>query len=785
MPSEAPTNARWKRLLSMNRAEILERSRQQIYKRVDLLRYRLHASPGVKFSHSASQPRFFFSSEQLPELTALLRQRMPEEVDRIITRAEKICAHRFDLLGYKDLDYGMKIDWHLDRVHGKRSPQKPWFQIRYLDFAEAGDVKVTWELNRHQHLVTLAKAYVISQDPRFVRELMAQWYDWTEQNPYPIGVNWASSLEVAFRALSWLWVKNLLAGSLPAQFENDLTKAFAISGRHIDRYLSTFFSPNTHLLGEGVGLFFLGVLCPELSSADKWRRLGWKIVLQESERQVFPDGVHFEQSAYYHVYALDFFLHAALLAARNDIQLPPNFERTIEKMLDALRLISQAGIVPSFGDDDGGRVFDGARNRSELLSDPLATGAVLFGRGDFKAAAGNLREETVWLVGTEGVSRFDEIASSVNAVRSAAIADSGLYVMASQQPEAAQLLIDAGPQGALAAGHGHADALSIQLSKSGHMFLLDPGTGEYVGSGSTRNDFRSTAAHNTLQVDGKSQSSPKGPFSWERPTKTLVQTWVQGPHFDLFAGSHDGYGSMVHRRWVFYRKPDFWLVRDLVEGAGKHRCDIHWHFAPGTVQGKGPSRVFVPATGSSGLAVIAPASGWEVKLSEGKWSPAYGLTEPAPVLQFSRDALLPVETATVLAPTQLGKGRGELTNIGKPDVSEASGYCYSLADGIHRMFFSHDAQWTLNDWSSDAEFLYVGEHRNSIAEVIFCNGSRVAFRGRPIVSASRRIESCELLRATGDVFSEQKDLITLHGWPEIGTPLNDRGREPVTTRSGS
>jgi hypothetical protein len=769
----------------MSGAEILERSRQQIDKRVDLLRYRLHAGPSVKISHGASQPRFFFSPEQLPELTALLRRRMPEEVDRIITRAGKICAHRFDLLGYKNLDYGMKIDWHLDRVHTKRSPQKPWYQIRYLEFAEAGDVKVTWELNRHQHLVTLAKAFVISKDKRFVRELTAQWYDWTEQNPYPLGVNWASSLEVAFRALSWLWVRHLLTGSLTTKFENDLTKALAVSGRHIERYLSTFFSPNTHLLGEGVGLFFLGVLCPELSSANRWRRLGWKIVLEESERQVFPDGMHFEQSAYYHVYALDFFLHAALLAARNDIQLPQHFERTLEKMLDALLLISQAGIVARFGDDDGGRVFDGTRNGGEHLLDPLATGAVLFGRSDFKTAAGNLREETVWLLGTEGVARFDEIASSANAVRSAALADSGLYVMASQQPEATQLLIDAGPQGAHSAGHGHAEALSIQLAKSGHMLLLDPGTGEYIGSGSTRKDFRGTDAHNTLQVDGQSQSAPLGPFSWDRLTKTVVQTWVQGQHFDLFAGSHDGYAPTVHRRWVFYRKPDFWLVRDLVEGAGKHRCDIHWHFAPGTVQGKGTSRVFVPAAGSSGLAVITPASGWEVKLSEGKWSPAYGQGEPAPVLQFSRDAVLPVETATVLVPTQTGKARGEVAEIGKPDESEASGYKYFRADETHRMFFSHAAQWSLDDWSSDAEFLYVGEHRNSITEIIFCNGSRVAFRGRPIVSAGRRIESCELIRATSEILSDQKDLITLHGWPEIGTPLSDRSPEPVTTRSGS
>ena len=62
---------------------------------------------------------------------------------------------------------GLEIDWHCDRVHGKRAPRKPWFRMKYLDFAEVGDSKVTWELNRHQHLVTLAKAYRLTGDQKF------------------------------------------------------------------------------------------------------------------------------------------------------------------------------------------------------------------------------------------------------------------------------------------------------------------------------------------------------------------------------------------------------------------------------------------------------------------------------------------------------------------------------------------------------------------------------------------------------------------------------------------
>src|SRR5205814_6089600 len=136
---------------------------------------------------------------------------------------------------------------------------KAWFEIDSLNFSEVGDHKIIWELNRHQHLVTLAKAWCVTGEQRYAAELTAQWYSWQKANPYPLGINWASSLEVGFRSLSWLWVRQLISGCgcLPASFETDLLAALQRNGRHIAKYLSTYFSPNTHLLGEAVALLFL------------------------------------------------------------------------------------------------------------------------------------------------------------------------------------------------------------------------------------------------------------------------------------------------------------------------------------------------------------------------------------------------------------------------------------------------------------------------------------------------------------------------------------------------
>ena len=421
------------RLAHMDRRELLGRSRQEMAKRADAVLASLGFDFAPAFIPSASiaPGRFFFAPASVKSVIELIRQRLPQQAEQIVRRADAICLHQFDLLGYEGLKYADPIDWHLDLVHGKQAPKKAFHKIRYLDFDQVGDCKVTWELNRHQHLVTLAKAYRLTENQRYTDEIFQQWRHWHGENHYAVGINWVSSLEVAFRSLSWIWMNQLLEGTpaLPAEFRKEWLRAQALNGRHIERYLSTYFSPNTHLLGEGVAMLFLGMLCPELSRAERWKSRGWEIVLQEARRQVQADGFHFERSIYYHVYAIDFFLQAVVLASLNELAVPNQFEKTLEKMLDALSLLGRAGAPPHLGDDDGGRLFDPRRNRSEHWLDPLATGAVLFHRGDFKAAAGELREETIWLLGEQGVAEWDRLQAQAPAMASAALPSAGFYLL--------------------------------------------------------------------------------------------------------------------------------------------------------------------------------------------------------------------------------------------------------------------------------------------------------------------------------------------------------------------
>src|SRR5260370_25770905 len=114
--------------------------------------------------------------------------------------------------------------------------------------------------------------------------------------PYPVGINWGSTLDVALRCYSCICVVQLLAGAAEcADFRAEMAPALAFHGHYIERYLSTYFSPTTHLLGEAVALFFLGTLYPQMPGAAHWKASGGKIVLREAERQMLPDGGYFWQ----------------------------------------------------------------------------------------------------------------------------------------------------------------------------------------------------------------------------------------------------------------------------------------------------------------------------------------------------------------------------------------------------------------------------------------------------------------------------------------------------------
>lgn len=742
---------------------------QQANKRLDRLAYTLgyDFSPGKSSPHPSGE--FFFGGAELPDRVACLKEYLPEEASEIENQARKLCQHRFNLLGYTDLDYGKEIDWHLDVVHGKRAPLKPWYMINFLDFDAVGDHKVTWELNRHQHLVTLGKAWALSRNSRYALELVDQWYSWRRANPYPLGINWASSLEVAFRSLSWIWVQNLVddAAPVPVAFRADLERALALNGRYIEKYLSIYFSPNTHLLGEAVALFFIGALYPGLPRARQWRDQGWRLILEAAERQVRPDGVYFEQALHYHVYALDFFLHARILAAKNKIAIPADFDAILEKMLDVVEALSQAGPAEGFGDDDGGRVFHPRRNQTEHMTDPLAIGAALYGRERIRASA-ELTEEAIWLLGHQATEAVK--GQSRPPLRSRAFPAGGVYVMAGAWPCPHQMVVDAGPQGIGRSGHGHADALSIRMAVDGRRLLTDPGTSVYISDSNDREEFRGTGAHNTVLIDGQDQAVPAGPFAWDAIPATQLEGWSSGEFFDFLRASHNGYRRLVdpviHHRSVFRGPDGICVVRDLSDGQGRHLIESFWHFGEDIqVAHEGPALIAGYGASPSRLGlVVAGSCDWQLETGSGFVSPAYGSKKPAAMARISGEVTLPAQSAVLIDLNSAARTLGQFSYSTDPETRNVDLYEYVTREALYRFFFSRgDGDWSAGEWTSDARFLYcvslLGPNRgDDLSEVVLVAGSFARRRGVDVVAGERMVEQWEWTAKRGKKAAQRSAL---------------------------
>ncbi len=627
---------------------------------------RLHRSfqPG---GTATVRPTFFPTPAFRAEIVRLMQSRFPLERRAIIDRADRALTGRFDLLGLQDVSFGEPIDWHLEPLTGRRAPLVHWSRVDYLNPAAVGDKKIIWELNRHSHFVTFGQAYWLTGDEKYAEAFVAQATAWMDANPPGRGINWASSLEVSFRAMAWLWAWHLLAGSaaLSPAFVLRLMKFLIAHGSHIETYLSRYFSPNTHLTGEALGLLYLGTALTELQRSSEWCDLGYRVLLEQMPVQVRADGVYFEQASYYHRYTADFYTHLVALARVRDVHLPDVVEERLKLMLDHLMWITRPdGTTPLTGDDDGGRLIHFAARAADDFRDTLATGAALFKRSDWKYVAGEAAVETLWLLGPRGLSHYDAIEPEPPRHHSRAFPDGGCYVLRDGwSPVAGYALIDGGPHGAGSCGHAHADALSLEFAADGFNWLIDPGTFTYTGDPQLRDQFRLTAAHNTVTVDDEPQSVPAGPFAWQQVAQSQVSEFIATGSIIYFEGSHNGYERLAdpvtHTRSVLFIKANratgqlpYLVVRDSFKARGRHRYALRYHF---------PVGVRARATGSS-VQAFAPrghrlnlnvhgAGQMLARIEQGEVSRAYAQRATAPVAVFEAEAVGPVEFVTVIVPS--------------------------------------------------------------------------------------------------------------------------------------
>ena len=684
-------------------------------------------------------PRFFPVFDNPAGAIGEFRKRWPKSVDKVLERADQICANHFDLLGFRRLSFGDPIDWRLEPLAGKSAPLVHWSRLNYLNADLFGDKKIVWELNRHQYFITLGQAYWLTNDERYAQTFAAHVNSWMDQNPPKLGVNWASSLEVAFRSISWLWALYFFKDSpaLTPQTFLRICKFLYVNARHLETYLSTYFSPNTHLTGEALGLFYLGTLLAEFKESSHWRNKGLQILLEQLPRHVQPDGVYFEQSSHYHRYTTDFYLHLRLLLSANQEPVPAELDQKLRLLLDHLMYITRPdGTTPLFGDDDGGRLMALSHPAANDFRATLSTGAAIFERSDYKFVAGEVAEDSLWLLGPAGVARLDNIAAVEPDTQSVAFPNGGYYVMRDGwSTESNYLLFDCGPHGTGNCGHAHADALSFELVFNGSTLLVDPGTYTYTRSKEMRDWFRSSLAHNTVTLDKESSSVANGPFSWNTIARSECLSWISEERFDYVAAAHDGFNRLsepaTHRRSILFIKDNYWVLRDQVESAGRHNLQAWFHLNPRAE----PLHIEENTARINKLLQITGfATNLELKQEHGWVSECYGEKVEAPVVAFTVLANGSKELVTFLLP--------EAARV--IEVEAKNGRAFEIdIDGRHDiLLLRNSAEVEAVRFRSDFDLTWLrfGQDNSTVLEeLIVINGHTVECEGRTLLTSTQRI----------------------------------------------
>ena len=541
-----------------------------------------------------------------------------------------------------EFDLTKPINWYFSESNSHtRWPAYHYSEINYRPGNPYGDVRINWELNRLQFLPAMAMS-----DENLAKTILL---DWLEKNPYLHGPAYIASMEVALRWFSIYWAICMFKQPLDTDLMRAIAGLAVGSGKFIESRLSTHSSAGNHLIIEAVGLFWLGKALESSRLGTQWILTARRILWQQIERQINPDGTNQEQSFWYLGFIQDALFHYLLLEDRKNI--PDHIRHRIEKSLEFTHEMTLPdGSFPDYGDRDDGFVFRLNRDHDESpFPGLLNTGAFFFNRPEwFNDCPGSVKRMNFW-AGDKAVQNAlnNKPLTPINLEKPQlkTYRDGGMTLM---QWSKGRMLFRHAPLGLENTyGHGHADALSLVFFWDNHPVLVDLGSGQYNGNQDIRNFFRSTIAHNTVEVGGTNQATILGPFMWQKSYRAELEESGIEPH--LFArANHNGYleeFSVIHTRKIEWLATHHLNISDSL--SGPHEIPIRGAFHLGPCRSVLEDKNMITADyGTFKFSIIFPAKflikiyfgskdpfmGWRSEVY-GKWEPIHSILYSSKIQQ--------------------------------------------------------------------------------------------------------------------------------------------------------
>ena len=592
----------------------------------------------------------------LPRLETIGRNKVdPAARERLLQVAEGILAGRWTVFGHNFTTAPAEPDWHRDVLTGIRSdPTLYCFSVPYRDPAQVGNVKTVWEPSRLHHVTVLAAAYRISHDARFARLAAEHLKSWWRGNPPLRGIQWLSGIELGMRLIAWVWTRRLLSDweGVEALFEGN--PDFLLQLHQHERWLAALHSQgssaNNHLVAEAAGLFMAATAFSGTPQQESWATLAAGILEQEVLTQTFADGLNRELAFGYHGYVLGLLLVAAVEGEADGKPFSDAYWLALTRMADALAANltrDPSGVLHPPRQGDGDDAF------ALLLDSPgdgpwsplLELAGTVLGERDWwpKPAGGSVLAKAVApLAGDRGAR--DPARHLRPTRRPNAFKEAGVTFLRTPD-DALSVRVDHGPHGFLStAAHGHADALAFELAVGGKPILIDPGTYCYQGAPDWRRYFRSTLAHNTLEIGGADQADQAGPFLWSNQPTSWIESSRDiddGDQAELVV-AHDGYrrlkpGATHFRRFILERSAQTLLISDWLDAAEAMPVRLAFHFHPAVEVVLREHAATLHWAGGSAVIDLPEKLSWSVHRGEedpplGWYSPEFGEKMPTAVL---------------------------------------------------------------------------------------------------------------------------------------------------------
>ena len=509
-----------------------------------------------------------------------------------------------------DVDVSGQIDWHTDFKNGYSWPKGLHYSKFQIIGPQGGrDVKTVWDLSRCHHLLWLAAAYRQTHEERYVNRIVETIDDWIAENTFGRSVNWVCPMDVAIRAVNWMFAVRMVMQSenVRVDFLRRLFMSLYQHAAFIFAYpeKSDPFSEN-HYASDIAGLLFIGYLFDCEKQGRAWLGYALQAMLYEMRTQVLPSGAHFERSLSYHRLVTELFLYSYLIIRKNTPSyVAIDLTYRLQSMVSFIASYTKpSGYAPLLADNDNGRFLPFVKRdyREHYYVIDLAR---LYGIMD-KPCQCELFADAGF----------------------AFLSNDNYYLSFTNTPASRY----SRPWRAGSIGtHTHLDALSIELSKGKDDFIVDPGTYAYTLSKEIRTEFRSMRKHNTMTVDDEDPYMLSEDFGITVHKGCLYQepepvSMTSENHTKILkSGVLWEKKEVLHERTIDFSKGKVEVI-DSVQTKEFHDFQFRYHLNAGVEVAEQNTNGLILKMGNSsltlGLSTDIPMS---IEVANDTISPAYGV----------------------------------------------------------------------------------------------------------------------------------------------------------------